>query len=355
MDLRRFESQASALQTDTRTESPRIGGLVLDTALLERIAAGESLRSLGREKGVAHTTLSRRLQRPEGVVERRAVEQRLRLEQKRRSAKERLLEKELRRQAREQAARDRKRNRWPKPTQCRRSEFEAWLDQRDEPRGLASTDRMSINDELSAQTVTAGGGVQELIEATGLRTRLNVYQSIDPQIVALALANDGRRPQRERPDAGTSRRFVPDPALIARRAAGEPLRRLAKDAGVSPATLSRSFARPEIAEELRFQQLKLQEQRSDETEPDDQSPAAMLADHYASKISNIWCPVHRRRTYVTSVKTAEGGTRLEVAGCCEQAAQELVRWLKIHRVVLPTGAVFTPSGHAPASATVPPA
>jgi hypothetical protein len=130
---------------------------------------------------------------------------------------------------------------------------------------------------------------------------------------------------------------------------------LAEDYKVSPSTLSRFFARPEVAEELRSQQLKLQEERTDEADPDDQSYAAMLADHYASKISHIWCPRHKRRTYVRSVDIVGSETRLEVAGCCDEAVQELVHWLQIHRAVLPAGAVLTPAGNAPANATVPPA
>jgi lambda repressor-like predicted transcriptional regulator len=321
-------------------ESHGGGRLVLDTELLDRIAAGESVRSVARQRDVAHSTLSRRLQRPEGAAELRAAKQRLRLERKKRSAeraKERQIEKELPRRAREQAARDRQLDAQP------------WTP--------GWKNRVSQNDLLAAETVAAGGGIQELIEATGLPTRLQVYELIDPQIVERARKNDRSRP-RKQPDAGTSRRFIPEPALILRRAAGEPLRRLAKDAGVSPATLSRSFARPEVAKELRLQERELKTQRRNEADPDGQNHRAniaKLADHYVSKISDIWCPIHRRRTYVTNVATSEGETRLEVAGCCEEAIHELVRWLKIHRAVLPTGAVFTPSGNAPANATVPPA
>jgi hypothetical protein len=47
------------------------------------------------------------------------------------------------------------------------------------------------------------------------------------------------------------RRLVPDRELVKRRAAGEPLRRLAADYHVAHTTLSRWFARPEIARQLR--------------------------------------------------------------------------------------------------------
>jgi hypothetical protein len=124
---------------------------------------------------------------------------------------------------------------------------------------------------------------------------------------------------------------------------------LAEDYKVSPSTLSRFFARPEIAEELRLRQRE-EEQRANEPEPDHSHVA--LADHLAAKISDVWCPLHRRRTYIRNVDRSSSEIRLEVAGCCDEAIQELVRWLKIYRAVLPTGAVFTPAGHAPASATV---
>ena len=47
------------------------------------------------------------------------------------------------------------------------------------------------------------------------------------------------------------RRLVPDPALFRRRAAGETLRQLAADYGVSHTALGRFFARPEARSQLR--------------------------------------------------------------------------------------------------------
>ena len=293
---------------------------ISNAELVERIAAGESSRSVGRETCYAHTTLGRRLRRPEGASELCAAELRRRLEKKRRSAeqaKERPLERELRRQSRERAARD--------------SQLNAG--------GLSSRDRFSRNDELAAEAVTAGGGVEELIEATGLPTRLNVYESVDPQIVVAALGNDGRRAVRDWRDAGKSWGRPPDLELIRRRAAGETFRRLAEDYAVSHSTLSRFFARPDVAKELRAQQRERKKQQRTAAGPDDsgQAPdtAALLAAHYASKISDIWCPIHSRRTYVTSVDTSEREIRLNVAGCCPEAAEELLRWLKIYRPRLP--------------------
>jgi hypothetical protein len=47
------------------------------------------------------------------------------------------------------------------------------------------------------------------------------------------------------------RRLVPDPELLRRRAAGEPLRELACDYDVAHTTLGRYFERPEVAKQLR--------------------------------------------------------------------------------------------------------
>jgi len=47
------------------------------------------------------------------------------------------------------------------------------------------------------------------------------------------------------------RRLVPDPELIRRRAAGEPLRELASDYDVAHTTLGRYFERPELAKQVK--------------------------------------------------------------------------------------------------------
>jgi hypothetical protein len=56
---------------------------------------------------------------------------------------------------------------------------------------LGVTDR-TIRD--CASTVAAGGGIQAIIEATGLRTRENVLRLIDPEILAQAHHNDATPP-----------------------------------------------------------------------------------------------------------------------------------------------------------------
>jgi hypothetical protein len=63
------------------------------------------------------------------------------------------------------------------------------------------------------------------------------------------------------------RRLVPDEALFRRRAGDEPLRELARDYDVQHTTLSRYFARPEAARELkRVKRLIQAEQREAEAE-----------------------------------------------------------------------------------------
>jgi hypothetical protein len=282
-----------------------------DSELVERVAAGESLRSIGREFGVAHTTLGRRLQCPRMKAALREAKRRRRLEEKQRLA----LEKEVRARAKVEAARDRQ-----------------LADQGDGSRRLSSTERRSENDELAAQAVAAGAGIKELIEVTGLRTPKNLLVAIDPQIVDRALKNDRRRPK-EKPPAGRYSHFTPDDALIARRVAGEPFRSLAEDADVSHSALCRSFARPEV--EAKVQTAKQHLIDEQQRRAAEQARLAALAAHYASKVPHIWCPIHHKRVFVTSIDTSEDQPRLHVSGCCQEAINELLRWLKIYRPTLP--------------------
>ena len=55
---------------------------------------------------------------------------------------------------------------------------------------LTRADLHSQNDEIAARVVAAGGGMQEVIAATDLRTRENVLGLIDPAILVQALDND---------------------------------------------------------------------------------------------------------------------------------------------------------------------
>ena len=156
--------------------------------------AGEPLRELASDYDVEHTTLGRYFKRPE-------VAKQLRAEQRaaaaRRSA-ERRLEQEVRRKARKQATAEREQARRAHAAarelasrrRRARSPFEAWLDEHDARRPLPRADRHSQSDERAARVVAAGGGMQAVIEATGLRTLENVVHLIDPAILKQALDND---------------------------------------------------------------------------------------------------------------------------------------------------------------------
>jgi hypothetical protein len=133
----------------------------------------------------------------------------------------------------------------------RRSAYAAWLDERDARLPLSRADLHGRNDELAAQTVAAGAGLQAVLEATGLRTRENVLRLIDPVILVQALDNDVAASALAEPARDRLRRLVPDPELLRRRAAGESLRRIAADYGVAHTTLHRYFQRREVARQLR--------------------------------------------------------------------------------------------------------
>jgi hypothetical protein len=85
----------------------RLRRLAPDAGLVRRRAAGESLRALAAEYGVAHTTLGRYLARPQVARQLRAEAKLVRAERRAARAEraaERKLEREVRRKAKEQAA-----------------------------------------------------------------------------------------------------------------------------------------------------------------------------------------------------------------------------------------------------------
>ena len=86
-----------------------------------------------------------------------------------------------------------------------------------------------------------------MIEVTDLRSFGNIAQRIDPAILVRAYDNEALARGLAIPESLRLRRLRPDAPLIQRRAAGEPLRRLAPDYGVSHTTLSRWFARSRVA------------------------------------------------------------------------------------------------------------
>jgi lambda repressor-like predicted transcriptional regulator len=236
--------------------------LVHDAELVRRRAAGESLRSLAADYGVVHTTLSRCFARKDAAAQLRAARRALGAEgraAKARRVSERQLERTVRRQAKEEVALARSFSEGGvQPRRARRSDFEAaWLDDRDARRPLLPQDLRSRSDELAAGAAESGGGIDALIEATGLRTLENLVRNIDPAILVRAYDNDAAARAFAPPDGSRLRRLSPDLELLHRRAAGEPLRRLARDYGVTHTTLGRWFARPSVAREIN----KLQRRR----------------------------------------------------------------------------------------------
>ena len=226
----------------------RLRRLVPDEALFDRRVAGESLRVLARDYGVVHSTLGDFFRRPDAKRELREARRRLDAERKARRVALRLLKQDVQRRAREDARHDRRLEAWAR-RRPRRSGIEGWLDEHDAPRGR-SRERFSVNDDLAETVVAAGGGVEQVIDVTGLRTRENALHSVDAQIMRRALANDTRFPSNARPDDRRLRRLVPDSELIRRGAAKETLRSIAADYGVSHTTILRYFERPEVSKQL---------------------------------------------------------------------------------------------------------
>jgi hypothetical protein len=158
-------------------------------------------RPLALDYDVSHTTLLDYFKRPEVGREIKQAENQLRAEQRaatdRRSA-ERRLEQEVSRKAREQAAREREDARRVQAVVAERSSrrrrprtpYEAWLDDRDARQPLTRADLHSQLDDIAARVVAGGGGMEDVIEATDLRTRENVVSSIDPAILKDAYDND---------------------------------------------------------------------------------------------------------------------------------------------------------------------
>jgi hypothetical protein len=217
----------------------RLRRLLPDDDLVRRRAAGEPLRRLALDYGVAHTTLARYFGRPEAAQQLRRARRGAQVERRAVAAEqleERRLVREVRRQARERAAQARER--------ARRAGSGAG-------RPLTVGVRGTRINFLAEQAVRAGGGLEAVAEATGLRTRANVLQLIDVTLLLRALDNDRAAAVVREPGRQRLRRLRPDLELVRRRAAGEPLRRLAADYGVAHTTLSRWFRRPEVAGQLR--------------------------------------------------------------------------------------------------------
>jgi hypothetical protein len=106
-----------------------------------------------------------------------------------------------------------------------------------------------VSDDLAETVVAVGGGLEQVIDATGLSPE-NASANVDFQLMRRALAADAKFPSNARPDARGLRRLVPDSELIRRRAAEETLRSIAAAYGVSHTTILRYFERPEVSKQL---------------------------------------------------------------------------------------------------------
>ena len=254
--------KAGARITGVKRRYRRHRRLVPDAQLVRRRAAGESLRALAQEYGVAHTTLGRYFARPQVKAQLKEQAQLLRAERRAAHAEraaEQKLERELRRRARAQGRLERAQAHRAAAARAQiarrrpavRSAHALWLDERDLTRPPTRAELHSQLDDIAAAVVASGGGLEEIVEATDLRTRENVYRSIDEAILVRAFTNDGAAAAGAEPSRDRLRRLLPDPGLIHRRAAGETLRALARDYQVAHTTLARYFTQPDVARQLR--------------------------------------------------------------------------------------------------------
>jgi len=193
-----------ALENDAnRAAAARLRRLKPDAELYRRRAAGEALRPLALDYDVAHTTLSRHFTRPQAAKQLRQAEQLLRAQRRTATAHrsaQRRFEREVRRKAKEQLAVEQERTRLAARQRAStagrrplRSAYEDWLDARDARPPPSRTDLYSLNDQKAARIVAAGGGIEDLLQTTGLRTHDNLLRSIDPTILKQALDNDTAR------------------------------------------------------------------------------------------------------------------------------------------------------------------
>jgi len=309
--------------------------LVPDDELVRRRAAGESLRALAADYGVAHTTLGRYFGRPEVARQLREAGRGVRAERRAaavRRAGERRLQRQVRRRAKEQAALARERARPAPARRPRRSSYEAWLDERDARLPLTRAELRSGSDQLAERAVASGGGIEAVVEATGLRSRENVLRLIDPAILVRAFDNEAAAAAAAEPERDRLRRLVPDHQLLCRRAAGEPLRRLAGEYGVAHTTLGRWFARPAVARQLRDLGRRLPAVGAGQAASSGNARGAhellrKAAEQHATTMRASSCPVHGRAAAAVRVVEGAGEYRIEASFCCERAKERALRAL----------------------------
>jgi hypothetical protein len=196
---------------------------------------------------------------------------------------------------------------------------------------LTRADLRSGSDQLAERAVASGGGIEAVIEATGLRTGENVLRSIDPVILVRAFDNEAAAAAAE-PERDRLRRLVHDHQLLCRRAAGEPLRRLAGEYGVAHTTLGRWFARPEVARQLRELTRRLPAGGADKAGTSATAGGAhellrQAAEEHAATMRASSCPVHRQAATNVRVVEGAGQYRIEASFCCERAKERALRAL----------------------------
>jgi hypothetical protein len=284
---------------------------------------------------VAHTTLSRYFARPEVARELREAGPGVRAERRAAAAQragERRLQQQVRRRAKEQAALARERARRAAARPLRRSPPEAWLDEHDAQLPLTHADLPSRSDELSEGAVCSGGGIEAVIEATGLRTHENALRLIDPAILVQAFDNEAAAAAFAEPERDRLRRLAPDHQLLRRRVAGEPLRRLAPEYGVAHTTLGRWLKRPTVARQLRALARRLPTAGAGEAGSSGAAHGThkllrKTAEERAATIRAISCPVHGRAADVRVVER-NGEYRTEATFCCKRAKERALRALR---------------------------
>jgi DNA-binding transcriptional ArsR family regulator len=187
--------------------------LVADDEFFRRRTQGATLRELADAYGVAHTTLSRHLRRPDAKARLRDARLALREEERehrdevRRAAKERRKKPSIDRVAiRESSMTPVERGSLvvelgqvdadPPQVEPRRHvhpcDYANWLDERDNALPLTRRDSWTTNDQIAAKVVSEGGGIEKVMEATGHRDLLNLRRLIDPELLAAADRNDAR-------------------------------------------------------------------------------------------------------------------------------------------------------------------